>query len=372
MIRILVTSRNSQTIERLLQSREDIAGQVSLHTYPSVFSSGKIPCGTLVFTDFDLLQSYELDAAAHIAHEVERQRPDLKLLNHPGVALERFDLLDKLYKSGKNAVEVVRISGGPRPEHFPLFIRAEDGCAGPEGPIINSGREYDDAIAAYKRERRPLKRRIAVRYCAEHDKDGYFRKYGAFIFGDRIVSQHIMRNTDWVVKSRFRADDEEFVKEEHEYILSNPHTEWLKEIAQLSGIQFGRVDYGIFEGKLVVYEINTNPTFPRLQEGVGSPDRLARKGPLMDQIAEAFRLINTSDDASNEYIEFSLADLPNYQRIELDPPKQFGGNPPTPPPPSKETDTKDAIQERPQIRMGIFKNTIERMLRNLGLNRSKS
>jgi len=322
MIRFIVSKRNKFPIERLIKARKDISSQLTVHTYQSIFGLGKIPCGTIVFTDFDHLHSYELDAAAHIAHEVSRQRPDLKVLNHPGVALERFDLLDKLYKLGLNPVEVTRLSGGGAPTKYPLFIRSEDGAEWPTGELLYTQQNYDDFIARHAAEKRPLKRRIAVRFCSEKDKDGFYRKYGAFIFGDRVVSQHIMRNEDWLVKSKNRQDDEAFIKEEYAYTVANPHIAWIKEIAHHAGIEYGRIDYGVFNGELVVYEFNTNPTFPNLREGRGDSERGARKKPMMDQIADALRGINTDNAASKGSVRFKLNfRVANTGFIERDKPK---------------------------------------------------
>ena len=40
----------------------------------------------------------------------------------------------------------------------------------------------------------------------------------------------------------------------------NPHQDALREIFGLAGIDYGRMDYGLLDGKVQVWEINTNPT----------------------------------------------------------------------------------------------------------------
>jgi len=51
----------------------------------------------------------------------------------------------------------------------------------------------------------------------------------------------------------------ELLEEELEYVRTNPHAAMLEEIFDLAGIEYGRVDYGLRDGRPQVWEINTNP-----------------------------------------------------------------------------------------------------------------
>lgn len=318
MIHIVAHARNLPPILKLTKGPSGIARQLRIHTYQKLFSRQAVPAGALVFTDFDLLQSYELDAAAHMANIVAAQRPDLPILNHPARACERFDLLDRLYQMGLNPVEVTRLSGGQSPQHYPLFLRAEDGWAGPETDLLYGPADLEQVITAQSTSGRPTKRRITVRYCGETDDDGYFRKYGAFIIGGRIVSQHIMRNPNWVVKNSGRVDDAAFIEEERRYCERNPHEAFLLSVAKVGGITFGRIDYGFWQGKPVVFEINLNPTFPGMKHS-SKPERDKRKSALFQQLEDAFSAINPGDAASKGIIETPIDEVPGAQFIERDP-----------------------------------------------------
>ncbi|MEL7460766.1 MAG: hypothetical protein AAFX45_07810 [Pseudomonadota bacterium] len=315
MIHIVAHARNLAPILKLTKGPPAIADQIRIHTYQRLFSRQAVPAGALVFTDFDLLQSYELDAAAHMANTVAALRPDLPILNHPAHATERFDLLDRLYRQGLNPVEVTRLSGGRAPEHYPVFLRAEDGWAGPETEILADAAALSSAVDGYSKAARPTKRRITVRYCAEPDADGYFRKYGAFVIGDRIVSQHIMRSQAWVVKHKKREDDGAFIEEEHRFCEKNPHQTFLLDVAAAGGIAFGRIDYGIWRGAPVVFEINLNPTFPGMKASA-APERNKRKAVLFPQLAAAFEAVNPGAAASKGEIATPIDHLPGAQFIE--------------------------------------------------------
>ncbi|MEJ8562454.1 hypothetical protein QTO30_15285 [Yoonia sp. GPGPB17] len=275
-----------------------------------------MPAGALIFTDFDHLQSYELDAAAILANAVRTARPDLPILNHPAEACERFDLLNRLYQEGLNPVEVTRLPGPLVPQHYPLFLRAEDGCAGPETDLLETPAELDNALNSFAEAGRPMKRRITVRFTSDRDDQGYFRKYGAFVIGDRIVPIHIMRTKHWVVKHNQRDDDAAFIKEEYAYCEENPHEDWLREVAHKVGIRYGRIDYGFFEGKLAVFEINTNPTFPDVDPDRDQGGREKRKSFVIPQMADALASIDPGPEASSGVIRFNLRNVRGASFVE--------------------------------------------------------
>ena len=97
MIRILINQRNSVPISRLKSAPAALSGLLSVHSYQRVFSRGNIPAGTLVFTDLDLLHSYEVDAAAVIAKSARKKFRHVKIINDPSIACERFALLSRLH-----------------------------------------------------------------------------------------------------------------------------------------------------------------------------------------------------------------------------------------------------------------------------------
>ncbi|MEO1641244.1 MAG: hypothetical protein AAFU41_18575 [Pseudomonadota bacterium] len=316
MLRLIVHARNARTAQNIIRAPRHIASMFTVHTYQRIFARRSVPAGTLIFTDFDHLQSYELDAAAAVANAVAAARPDLPILNHPAEAIERFELLDRLYQRGLNPVEVTRQPGQRAPQHYPLFLRSEDGCAGPETDLIHSPVELASALNGFAARRQPMKRKMSARFTSDRDAQGFYRKYGAFVVGDRIVPIHLMRSEDWSVKDNKRDDDEAFIAEERTYCAENPHEDWLREIAQVGGITYGRIDYGLFEGKPVVFEANLNPTFPDVD-----PDRLQggrerRKVTMVPQMAEALAAVSPGPKASRGVVRFDLRSVSGEKFVE--------------------------------------------------------
>jgi hypothetical protein len=249
MIFYVVTSRFSSTIRRLIRGLgRETNGLISFVTYEELFFERAAYLGHYIFTDFDRLSRYETDYAAAVAIALQKAAPELKILNHPLEVCERFRLLVRLYRAGLNEFPVHRLDSGQRPTAYPAFIRAEDGYGGPESGIIEDERQFESALVDISRRGLPLKGRIAVGYVGERDIEGFHRKYGAFNIGGAIIPQHLMCGDDWVVKKNSSRIGTKSIEEELSYVRDNPHAEHLSLAFRIGGIQFGRVDYGLYCG----------------------------------------------------------------------------------------------------------------------------
>lgn len=300
MIYVVTRHDHAHTVEPLLRVAENGLADIRLLAYGDLFAERVAPVGHYIFTDFDRLTSYELQVAEAIARHIEQAAPDVRILNRPVGALERYPLLRKLARMGLNDFSAVRIDAGEMPARYPVFIRLEDDCKYPDTGLLHSQQELTDAIDALQRAGLPLKRRIAVEYCAEPGADGHFRKYGAFRVGDRLVPHHLMLRTDWYVKRGSNprpppgADDPHH-EERTAYLRSFPHGEAVMERFKLANIDFGRIDYAIVGGRLQTYEINTNPTIPPLwfeAEGVADVRRVTR-ALFRKRLVGALNLLDT-------------------------------------------------------------------------------
>ena len=235
---------------------------LSVTTYERMFSRSSFAPGHLIFTDVDLLTLRELEAAQRIADAFRAASPEVSILNDPARVLQRYALLSTLRKEGVNPFRAVRLDDDIPDLVYPVFLRREDGALGPESGLLQNRAELLDALERLSAEGRPLRGRIVVEYCAEICEEGYFRKYGAFRIGPHILPQHILFSPQWVVKQNTSVITPDLVAEEERYIVENPDRMDLMTIFERANVQFGRIDYSFVEGRLVVYEINTNPTFP--------------------------------------------------------------------------------------------------------------
>lgn len=84
-----------------------------------------------------------------------------------------------------------------------------------------------------------------------------------------------MSSHQWSVKHSGVLVDAELLAAERRYLACNPYHDWIRETFRLAGTDYGRLDFGVFEGRPQAFEINTNPTFgPRRH---GDPGRVARE-----------------------------------------------------------------------------------------------
>jgi hypothetical protein len=274
--------------------------------YEWLFHRRRAPRGHYVFTDFDRLTAYEVQCAAKVAETLQAADPDIKIYNHPSRALERYPLLSRLQAAGLNSFAVTRIDGAERPKEWPVFIRSEDDCKRPDTDLLHNDAEFDAALASLAAQGIPLKRRIAVGFRGEQGPDGYFRKYGAIHIAGRILPQHILRNTGWHVKhGQVKADLN--ARDEYDQLFGNyaAHEAHLRRVFDLAGIDFGRADYGVVNGRIEIYEINTNPTIRGSGRKKRKPGDLPRRSLIANDLIEGFRAMNTPH-ASGPDIRFRL------------------------------------------------------------------
>lgn len=291
MIHYLCRRAHSYTVGAVLRYRPQRAiGDLRQTSYEALFRHLSLRPGHLIFTDHDRLGSYELEVAAFIAEQMTRRAPDARILNHPARFLQRFELLDTLWRQGRNPFRVARLELELPDLSFPVFIRREGDAEGPETPLIHSRAELDAAIADLRSRGIPLRGRMVVEYCAQPDEDGFFRKYGAFRIGDRIVPQHVLFSEHWVAKRSSGRVTGHNAAIELDFVRNNPHEAELLELTDIAGAQFGRADYTLIDGKVVLYEFNSNPRFPR---GDRQDLRQERRDHVRRRTIEAFRALDT-------------------------------------------------------------------------------
>jgi hypothetical protein len=290
MIYYLVTNRYRTTIRRLLRTAPELRGFVRYLTYEELFFQHSAPIGHYIFSDIDRLSPYERQEAAIFARALRQAEPAAKVLNDPVLTLARVALLAALHRAGINDFTAVRLDTGERPPRYPVFIRAEDGHFGPETDVLRDEVAFDAAVRAMLAAGIPLRGRIAVGFAAKPDRAGNFRRYSAFKIGGRVFADELFVSDTWAVKDRVARWDAGTIAEELAFVRANPHRDAIAEAFAVGHIDFGRMDYGVVDGRIQVYEINTNPTFAlrELLAARSERPRLVRK-----MIVEALRAIDT-------------------------------------------------------------------------------
>jgi hypothetical protein len=210
----------------------------------------------------------------------------VRLLNNPRTLLRRQALLRTLHGAGANPFAVHTGDQAAGRVRFPAFVRRPDEHDGSLSPLLHTQQELDAALRQLQLQHGlPPQRLLVVEFCNTADSDGVYRKYAAFIVGDQIIPRHLMSSRNWIVKHADIATPDQQA-EESAYLSGNPHAQQLRDIFAIANVDFGRIDYGMHAGKLVIWEINTNPMLG-LDPCKIAPHRLAMQAAFFKRLNEA-------------------------------------------------------------------------------------
>jgi len=257
--------------------------RMKLVRYDELLRTASLTEATYIFSDLEVLSDAGMAVAKAAWRTLSASGLPLRLLNDPSRALHRYDLLSMLHAQGINRFRVVRadcLEGGLR---FPVFVRYEKQHTGPLTPLLRDEKELRRALRYLRLRGHRPSRLLVVEFCDGSDPNGIFRKYAAFLVGDRVLPRHLFFNREWMIKEGGPMDmapmDPALEAEKMEYLYGNPHERWIKDVFGLAGLDFGRIDYGRSGDSLQVWEINSNPTImdltPRLTQALEAIDHPA-------------------------------------------------------------------------------------------------
>jgi len=258
MIYYLVMRQHANTLSAFFGFLEkEFAGRIKVLPYEYLMLQRTLKPGTYIFSDIERLTPGQAEMLSAVWEQMAGMPGSVRMLNHPTRSMHRYELLRTLYEHGQNHFNVYRMTEPKMPERFPVFLRAEDDHEGSLTPLLHTPEDLNKAA----RKISHLHNKIVIEFCDTSDGDGVFRKYSAYIVGERIIPQHIFFGRNWMLKGVSSvADEASELSEELQYVENNPHEQYLRGIFRLAGINYGRVDYSLFKGKPQIWEINTNPT----------------------------------------------------------------------------------------------------------------
>ncbi len=283
MLYFVTTKQHMYTMKAHVTFRgRALAPRLQLFSYQALLQARRVPAGTYIFCDLERLPPPWREAAATLKFELCDVH-GLTVLNDPATSMRRYELLRTLKQEGINDFDVYRLNETDTPARFPVFIRGENDHAGSRTQVIGSVREFRRTLVQLDQAGIATERMIATEYCHTMDDAGIYRKYSAFNVGGRIIPRHLFFSRSWVVKMP-DLNEPSMIEEEWRYVQQNPHKKELQRIFRLARIDYGRVDYGIFRGRIQVWEINTNPLVTSAQDG-GGPAR----NPAHEHFSAAFQ-----------------------------------------------------------------------------------
>jgi hypothetical protein len=267
-------------IERFLTSSgAHLADRIRPLRYAELLRARALPGGTWIFADVERLDPDTAARAARV-RDALAARDDVRVLNHPTRSLRRFELLAALAARGQNRFAVHPAFAVPETARYPLFLRIENAHEGAASPLLGSPADLLRELARWTWRPLPFRRRrarhlIAVEWLDTADARGVYRKYSCVVVGGTVVPRHLFFAWQWHVKHPAIAE-EALLEEERAFVADNPHEGAVRSLFELAHIDYGRIDYGVLDGALQVWEINTNPMLTLRQDAKGP------RAPVLD------------------------------------------------------------------------------------------
>jgi tetratricopeptide (TPR) repeat protein len=256
---------------------------------------------TYIFTDLDRLNVNELIGAARLYRRLQER--GCRVLNDPATLRKRFALLRGLYLRGFNPINVHLADEGRFNVKFPVFIRVADGHDGPLTDLIADQAELETALEAAVIAGIPRSTIIIVEYAAEPIRPGVYRKCSMHRVGERLITQINWHARDWRVKGDvYGLADETLYDEELSMVRENRYASQTSEAFRFASIEYGRMDFGVVEGRVCVYEINTNPTIKAPGE-YPVQQRMESSRLRWSRFLEALHAIDTQEDSAEVEVE---------------------------------------------------------------------
>lgn len=270
------------------------APRIGALLYGALRKQRSMRAAAVVFCDVERLGPEQEDHLAALAARWTGGENVPILLNTPPKALRRYPLMKALKAAGVNRADVARLDDPDALARirFPCFIRYENGHIdkGRSPELLVDQGALAAKLAAMRANGETFYGKIAIEYEDVRDAAGYYVKYSYFKVGDALIAGHRFADQHWFVKAASQqlvANRPEVTAAEREYVETSPYRDQIQRVFEIAGIDYGRIDFGVRnDGGLQIFEINTNPRHPSMQETI--PARIPIVSAVKARIASAF------------------------------------------------------------------------------------
>jgi hypothetical protein len=292
MLHFLTMADNKGPIRRYLRWwGGPLRGRARILSYDSIADPAALADGAYIFGDVDRLTGPALDHARRVWDALEtRGGPRVRLLNKPGVALKRRELLKALHAHGLNQFNVHDLDAPRDGLRYPVFIRHSREHHGSYTEILQDRAQLEAAerdLIVAGHDPRDL---LIVEYL-DTSEDGLFRKYSAMRVGNEVLPHHAFLDRKWVVKGSFELPDARPFGDDRAFLVDHDHVEALREVFDLAHMEFGRIDYAIKDGRIQVWEINTVPHM-LISKRYYDAERMQEKEIFADKLNSVFAALD--------------------------------------------------------------------------------
>ena len=257
IVNYLVTREGEDTLVSLLRDwAPELRNHLRILRYEDLFTAKTVPKGPYIFSDIERLGPVAAERMAQVWKQLDGER--LHLLNHPTRSLRRYELMRVLHERGINRFNVFRLTEGRMPTRYPVFIRFENDHNGSRSPLLGSEADLRRTIDVFMDKGVSRERILICEFLDTSGGTGLYRKYSYLKLGSAILPRHLLFSRHHIVKLP-DLDDDDLLAEEVAFVEAMPYRDESAKIFEIAGIDYGRIDFSVDDGRIQVWEINTNP-----------------------------------------------------------------------------------------------------------------
>jgi len=263
----------------------------------------ELPSGTYLFSDIEMSTPLQIEMLSQVWTQLEAHGGS-RLLNDPLKVKARYALLRTLYDEGINCFRSFHMDELPADLHFPVFVRVENDHQGSRTPLLEDWAQLDRWLIKAALGGAEPPKLLVTEFFDTRGADGLYRKFGAFKVGDRIIARLVHFGKEWMVKSPDLIFPEG-VEEERRYMEDNPYEDQIRRAFELARVDYGRMDFAVKDGRIAVWEINTNPIITHPKDRY-QPAHLPAQERFAQRMVDALKAIDTPGPIARVPVRLSL------------------------------------------------------------------
>ncbi|MEX0810412.1 MAG: hypothetical protein WD044_16950, partial [Dongiaceae bacterium] len=266
MIYYLVTKQGDHTFRNsLILDDARLAGRFRVLTYDEAFGQQNWQGGAVIFSDLDRLASGDVLQATVLYRRLKRAHGPIRLLNHPTRTCRRFALLRRLHDAGINEHNVFRLDESRGGWRYPVFLRSDMQHEGSYTSLLRDDAALEAEIWRLTSLGLLPQDLLIVEFCDTADRDGIYRKGTAYVVGDSVFQRFMFFGDHWEVKLprsgtvAAKLSERRMLDDEGAFLGGDLYLPVLRDVVERTGFAFGRIDFGMKDGRPEIWEINSNP-----------------------------------------------------------------------------------------------------------------
>jgi hypothetical protein len=247
-----------------------------------------------VFTDLERLTPAGRRLGATVATVLEQAPHSPRILNDPRRALGRYELLSALSEQALNPYRVHRAVALPRDVRFPVFVR--DAHAHEIiSPLLPSSRALEAALLRARFRGHQADALLVAEFHDTRDSAGVFHLHKDYLVGDRFIPGIIGSSERWEVRGDGGAVSSHSVARGSAPAPSRDHEPYLRSVAALARVSYGRFDYTVDRGRVCLWELNTSPRYTLLSRARYSAATVAKRAHIANGLTAGLAELADAD-----------------------------------------------------------------------------